>query len=172
MLTLNALAVADTVIVPMQAHFLALQGVSKLLETVQLMALQVNPGLTIAGVALCMHDEQTTHGKEVVADLESFFAQATHDQTPWGGGCVFRPGIRRNIKLAESPSFGQTIFEYAPTAPGAKDYAELAQVIHRTVAKTFGIKSATTPTAAAVKETETVILVQTAEKSKAGIASP
>lgn len=129
LLTLNALAASDQVIVPMQAHFLALQGVSKLLETVRLMSHEVNPKLKVAGVVLCMHEEQTTHGREVVADLESFFVQAAATTSPWASGRVFRPAIRRNIKLAESPSFGQTIFEYAPGAPGANDYTELARAI-------------------------------------------
>ena len=129
LLTLNALAAAGQVIVPMQAHFLALQGVSKLLETVRLMSQRVNPTLRVTGVVLCMHDEQTTHGREVVADLESFFESAAQTQAPWSGGRVLRPGIRRNIKLAEAPSFGQTIFEYADSAPGARDYDALAATL-------------------------------------------
>lgn len=129
LLTLNALAAAQRVIVPMQAQFLALQGVSKLLETVRLMSQQVNPDLRVAGVVLCMHEEQTTHGREVVSDLDEFFSGAGGTDAPWSGGQVFRPGVRRNIKLAESPSFGQTIFEYAPQAPGAADYSELGKVI-------------------------------------------
>lgn len=143
LLTLNALAAADSVIVPMQAHFLALQGVSKLLETVQLMSQKVNPRLRVAGVVLCMHDEQTTHGREVVADLDAFFEQAAGSNLPWAGGRVFRPGVRRNIKLAESPSFGQTIFEYAPAAPGAEDYAELAKVILNVVCDPHHASAAT-----------------------------
>lgn len=129
LLTLNALAAAGRVVVPMQAHFLALQGVSKLFETVRLMAERVNPSLRVAGVVLSMHDEQTTHGREVVADLEAFFDAAAGGNEPWSGGRVYRPGIRRNIKLAEAPSFGQTIFEYAEGAPGAADFDALAETI-------------------------------------------
>jgi chromosome partitioning protein len=129
LLTLNALAAAGQVVVPMQAHFLALQGVSKLFETIHLMSKQVNPNLKVAGVVLCMHDEQTTHGREVVEDLESFFEKSSGADEPWAAGKVFRPAVRRNIKLAESPSFGQTIFEYAPGAPGARDYKKLALVL-------------------------------------------
>jgi chromosome partitioning protein len=129
LLTLNALAAARQVVVPMQAHFLALQGVSKLFGTIHLMSKQVNPNLKVAGVVLCMHDEQTTHGREVVEDLEAFFAQSSGADEPWAAGKVFRPAVRRNIKLAESPSFGQTIFEYAPGAPGARDYKKLALVL-------------------------------------------
>ncbi|MEM0984142.1 MAG: AAA family ATPase [Planctomycetota bacterium] len=133
LLTINGLAAAKEVIIPMQAHFLALQGVGKLLETVTLVRGTeaepgLNPDLRVSGVVLCMHDKQATHTQEVVDDLESFFSEA-RDQpnSPWRYARVLRPPIRRNIKLAECPSFGQTIFEYAPTAAGAEDYRELAQ---------------------------------------------
>ncbi len=129
LLTLNALAAAREVIVPMQAHFLALQGLSKLLETVSLVARSANPRLRISGVVLCMHEEVTKLSREVVADLEAFFAESRRDNAPdvpWRNARVYRPPIRRNIKLAECPSFGQTIFEYAPSAPGAGDYKDLA----------------------------------------------
>jgi len=126
LLTLNGLAAAREVIIPMQAHFLALQGVSKLLETIALMSQAVNPRLRVTGVVLCMHDGNLMHSKEVVADLEGFFDSAREQETPWRFARVLRPAIRRNIKLAECPSFGQTIFEYAPNAPGAADYRELA----------------------------------------------
>ncbi len=129
LLTLNALAAAREVIVPMQAHFLALQGLSKLLETVSLVSQSANPRLRISGVVLCMHEDVTKLSREVVADLESFFAEARKEgapDLPWRNARVYRPPIRRNIKLAECPSFGQTIFEYAPTAPGAQDYKDLA----------------------------------------------
>lgn len=127
LLTLNGLAAAGEVLIPMQAHFLALQGVGKLLETVGLVTQQVNPGLRVLGIVLCMHDAQTTHTQEVVSDLESFFEEARDQQAPWSGARVFQPPIRRNIKLAEAPSFGQSIFQYAPQAPGAQDYLELAR---------------------------------------------
>lgn len=126
LLTLNALAAAREVIVPMQAHFLALQGVGKLLETVTLVGKAVNPRLRVSGVILCMHEETTRHAREVVADIEAFFQQSREQNVPWRGARVHRPPVRRNIKLAECPSFGKTIFEYAPTCPGAADYAALA----------------------------------------------
>ena len=125
LLTLNALASASEVLIPMQAHFLALQGVSKLLETVGLVRQQVNPQLRVAGVVLCMHEQQTTHAREVVADLENFFESGRHTGSAWASARVYRPPIRRNIKLAECPSFGQTIFQYEPSAPGAQDYEAL-----------------------------------------------
>ncbi|MCA9275776.1 MAG: ParA family protein [Phycisphaerales bacterium] len=129
LLTLNALAAAQEVIIPMQAHFLALQGVSKLLETVGLVREQINPVLRVAGVVLCMHDTQTSHSKEVVADLERFFESQRDSGTAWASARVYHPPIRRNIKLAECPSFGQTIFQYALWAPGALDYKKLGDTI-------------------------------------------
>ncbi len=131
LLTLNALAAAREVIIPMQAHFLALQGVGKLLETIQLVRRQLNPSLSVAGVVLCMHDAQTTHTREVVDDLRGFFNAAREQDVPWRFAQVYNPPIRRNIKLAECPSFGQTIFDYAPWAPGALDYRKLGEEIVR-----------------------------------------
>lgn len=128
-LTLNALAAAQEVVIPMQAHFLALQGVGKLMETVQLVATKLNPALKVAGVVLCMHDGSATLTHEVVADIEAYFEQARGQNVPWSAAQVFKPPIRRNIKLAECPSFGKSIFEYAPTAPGAADYKALAESI-------------------------------------------
>ena len=128
-LTLNGLAAAREVFIPMQAHFLALQGVSKLLETVGLMCKGVNPRLRVTGVILCMHDPASTHTKEVVADLAGFFDQtrASGQDVPWKSARVLTPPIRRNIKLAECPSFGKSIFDYAPFCPGALDYKALAE---------------------------------------------
>ncbi len=127
LLTLNALAAAKEVVVPMQAHFLALQGVGKLLETVRLVGQGVNPALRVSGLVLCMHEETTRHAREVVADMERFFLDAAGQDVPWRGARVYRPPVRRNIKLAECPSFGQTIFEYARWCPGALDYEALGR---------------------------------------------
>jgi chromosome partitioning protein len=126
LLTLNALAAAREVVVPMQAHFLALQGVGKLLETVRIISQGVNADIRVSGIVLCAHDEQTRHAREVVADLEEFFDAAREQAVPWRGARVYQPPIRRHIKLAECPSFGQTIFEYAPGLAGAQDYHALA----------------------------------------------
>lgn len=128
LLTLNALGAAREVFIPMQAHFLALQGVSKLLETVALVSKSVNPRLRVTGIILCMHETSTTHSREVVADLASFFEQArsSGQDVPYRTARILQPPIRRNIKLAECPSFGQTIFDYAPACPGAADYKALA----------------------------------------------
>jgi chromosome partitioning protein len=76
-----------------------------------------------------MYDGQSTHTQEVLADTSAFFEEARAQNVPWRAARVYKPAIRRNIKLAESPSFGQTIFDYAPAAPGASDYQKLAEVI-------------------------------------------
>ncbi len=132
LLTLNALALADEVFVPLQAHFLALQGLGKLLETVSMVAKSVNSDIQVTGVPLCMHEKQTTLAKEVVADLEEFFVAAREQDVPWRNCKLLSPPIRRNIKLAEAPSFGQTIFDYAPRCAGAADYRKMAKrLIHQ-----------------------------------------
>ncbi|MEE2681156.1 MAG: AAA family ATPase [Planctomycetota bacterium] len=128
-LTLNALAMAQEVFVPMQAHFLAMQGVGKLFETVGLVCQGVNPDLKVSGVILCMHEKLSTHVREVVGELEEFFEEHRGSPMPWADARVLRPAIRKNIKLAEAPSFGQTIFDYAPWCPGAIDYRKLAERI-------------------------------------------
>lgn len=127
LLTVGALVAAREVFVPMQAHFLAMQGMSKLLETVSLVSAEVNPRLRVTGVILTMHDGALSHSKEVVAELESFFAEARQQESAWKAARVLAPAVRRNIKLAECPSFGQTIFDYAPGCPGAADYEALGQ---------------------------------------------
>ncbi len=126
-LTLNGLCLADEVVVPMQAQFLAMQGLTKLLETVQLLSEGLNPTLKVGGVVLCMHETQTSHSREVVQELTTFFDEHRGSGLPWDGAKVLTPAIRRNIKLAEAPSFGQTIYDYAPWCPGAIDYRALAE---------------------------------------------
>jgi chromosome partitioning protein len=127
LLTLNALAVASEVIIPMQPHFLALQGVAKLLETVHLVSQRINPQLKVAGVVLTMYDAQTKLTSEVVAELNGFIESAKGKPLPWAAAKVFGTKIRRNIKLAESPSFGQTILKYDTHSNGAFDYRNLAR---------------------------------------------
>ncbi len=129
LLTINALAVATEVIIPMQPHFLALQGVGKLLETVALVNKRMNPQLKVSGIVLTMFDAQTKLSAEVVNDLQSFITAAEGKNLPWANAKVFQAKIRRNIKLAESPSFGQTILKYEPTSNGATDYRALAREI-------------------------------------------
>src|SRR4029079_16755080 len=111
-LTVNALAVAGEVIIPMQPHFLALQGVAKLLETVQLVSRRMNPRLKVSGIVLTMFDAQTKLSNEVVAEHAKFIDEAKGTPLPWSSAKIFATKIRLNIKLAESPSFGQTIIQY------------------------------------------------------------
>ncbi len=129
LLTINALAFATEVIIPMQAHFLALQGVAKLLETVQLVGRRMNPRLKVSGIVLTMFDAQTKLTGEVVNELQNFIEAAQGKPLPWAGARIFKSRIRRNIKLAESPSFGQTIIAYEPTSNGATDYRALAREV-------------------------------------------
>jgi len=123
----------------MQAHFLALQGVGKLLQTVQLVRRSVNPALQVTAIVVCMHDPQTTLAREVIADLDAFFDAARSQEVPWRNCRVLRPPVRRNVKLAEAPSFGKTIFDYAPWCAGANDYRKLAE---RLVAETQQLPAA------------------------------
>src|SRR6516225_3189442 len=100
-LTLNALAAANEVFIPLQPHFLALHGMGKLLETTALVA----------------------------KDLQAYLDKSRGSTAPWSKARIFSTHIRRNIKLAECPSFGQSVFAYAPTCHGAEDYAALAREI-------------------------------------------
>ena len=127
LLTLNALAAADEVLIPLQPHFLALQGLGQLLQTVSLVAERINPRLRVSGVLLCMFERITRLANEVVVDLHQFFDTARGQATPWANAKVFETVIRRNIKLAEAPSHGLSIFDYDPASNGAIDYESLAE---------------------------------------------
>jgi chromosome partitioning protein len=128
-LTVNALVAANEIVIPLQAHFLALQGLSRLFDTVTLVRQRINPSLRVSGIALCMHDSTTRLAGEIADDLAQFLKNARGTGVPWAEARVYDTCIRRNIKLAESSSFGQTIFDYAPRSNGAADYAALAQEI-------------------------------------------
>jgi chromosome partitioning protein len=127
LLTLNALAAADEVLIPLQPHFLALQGLGKLLETVALVQRRINPRLKVAGVVLCLWETNTKLSAEVLADLRQFLAAGRDANAPWSGARIFESVIRRNIKLAECPSYGKTIFQYEPASRGAEDHVALAR---------------------------------------------
>lgn len=128
-LTLNALCAVDEVILPLQPHFLALHGLSKLLETIDLVARRLNQGLRLTGVVLCMFDSGTRLAGEVLRDTEEFFSASQENGRAWSGAQLFGTPIRRNIRLAEAPSFGQSIFDYAPNCNGAEDYTQLAEEV-------------------------------------------
>lgn len=129
LLTLNALAAATEVFIPLQPHYLALHGLSRLLETVSLVARRINPSLRVTGVVVCMHEPGTRLASEVMDDVSAFLTAAKGTDVPWAGARIFDTVIRRNIKLAECPSHGQTIFDYAPNSHGANDYSCLAAEI-------------------------------------------
>jgi chromosome partitioning protein len=125
-LTLNALTAVREVVLPMQPHFLALHGFSKLLRTIEIVGKRLNKQLRLAGVVFCMCDIQTRLANEVISEVEEFFASSQVGQQAWHGTRCFRTRIRRNVRLAEAPSFGRSIFEYAPQSHGAEDYRNLA----------------------------------------------
>lgn len=125
-LTINALSAVDDVFLPLQPHFLALHGLSKLLHTINLVAQRLNDRLQLAGVIFCLYDSATKLAAEVVSDVENFFEDARGTQGVWQSVHLFKSRIRRNIRLAESPSFGKSIFEYSPQSAGAEDYQKLS----------------------------------------------
>ncbi len=129
LLTLNALAAVDEVFLPLQPHFLALHGLSKLLGTIEVVARRINPALQLSGVVFCMYESGTRLAQEVCRDVDKFFSQQHAQTSPWNHTSAFQNKIRRNIRLAEAPSFGQSIFEYAPHSNGASDYRQLADEV-------------------------------------------
>jgi chromosome partitioning protein len=128
-LTLNALAAANEVFIPLQPHFLALHGMGKLFETTALVAKRINPALKVTGIVLCLFESSTKLAQEVVSDLQAYLDRSRGTTAPWASARIFGTRVRRNIKLAECPSFGQSIFGYAPKSHGAEDYAALAREV-------------------------------------------
>jgi chromosome partitioning protein len=127
-LTLNALAAANEVFIPLQPHFLALHGLGKLLETTALVGKRINPEVKVTGILLCLYDG-TKLAQEVTANIEDYLEKSRGANQPWSDATIFGTRIRRNIKLAECPSFGESIFTYAPSCPGAQDYRGLANEV-------------------------------------------
>ena len=128
-LTLNALVAVEEVIIPLQPHFLALHGLSKLLETIVLVSKRLNPRLRVSGVALCLYDARTTLANDVKTDVQNFFNANEGRPESWKHVKVFDTNIRRNIRLAEAPSYGKSIFDYDPKSNGAEDYRALCEEI-------------------------------------------
>ena len=118
LLTLNALSAADAVLVPIQCEYLALEGVSELLDTLMRIRRTLNPTLAIEGIVLTMYDERTTLSKQVASDLRDFF-----------GSQVFESVIPRNVRLAEAPSHGKPIHFYDIHSRGAEAYINLAKEV-------------------------------------------
>ena len=128
-LTLNALSAATEVFIPLQPHFLALHGLGKLLETTALVAKRINPVLRVTGIVVCMYEATTRLCQEVIRDVGAYLDRARGSNVPWSDAQIFRTRIRRNIKLAECPSHGQSVFDYAPSCNGAEDYSALAEEV-------------------------------------------
>ncbi len=127
-LTVNALTAVSEVFIPLQPHFFALQGLSKLFETTALVSRRLNRSLQVTGVMLCLYESGTRLAADVVEDLKHFLA-CSDRSAPWAAAQIFRTRIRRNIKLAESPGFGQAVIDYAPASAGALDYLALAEEV-------------------------------------------
>ena len=127
LLTVNALAASDSVLVPIQCEYLALEGVSELLDTLMRLRRTINPSLAVEGILLTMYDDRTTLSKQVAADLRSFF-----------GGQVFESVIPRNVRLAEAPSHGMPILMYDIHSKGAESYVQLAKEVITNAQKRLG----------------------------------
>lgn len=118
LLTLNALVASDSVLVPIQCEFFALEGISQLMDTVDRVRDGFNPGLRVEGVLLTMYDDRTNLTRQVESDLREFF-----------GNEVFRTVIPRSVRLAEAPSFGKSILSYDARSRGAEAYIQLAKEV-------------------------------------------
>ena len=116
LLTLNALVAADTLLVPMQAEYFALEGISELMATLDRVTGSFNPGLTLEGVLLTMFDDRTNLSQQVSDNLKNFF-----------GDQLFHTTIPRNVRLAEAPSHGKPVALYDPRSRGAEAYYDLAR---------------------------------------------
>jgi chromosome partitioning protein len=116
LLTLNALAAADAVLVPLQCEYYALEGLSDLQHTIQLVGQSLNPGLSIEGIVLCMVDPRMNLTEQVASEVRGHFAGKVYDTT-----------VPRNVRLSEAPSFGKPILLYDIGSKGAKSYLELAR---------------------------------------------
>jgi chromosome partitioning protein len=127
LLTLNGLVAASAVLIPIQCEYLALEGVSELLDTLMRIRRTLNPSLEIEGILLTMYDERTTLSRQVATDLRSFF-----------GTQVFQSVIPRNVRLAEAPSFGKPIIFYDLHSKGAEGYTQLAQEVIANAEKRAG----------------------------------
>ena len=120
LLTVNALTAANSVLVPVQAEYYALEGLGQLLNTVQRVRQLLNPGLEIFGVVVTMYDKRTGLSEQVLREIRNYF-----------GDKVFKTVIPRNVRLAEAPSFGQTIYEHDRWSKGARSYKQLAKEVLR-----------------------------------------
>lgn len=122
LLTINALTAADRILIPVQAEYYALEGLGQLLNTVQRVKQSINPSLELLGVTLTMYDKRTSLSEQVMDELKGHF-----------GDKIFKTLIPRNVRLAEAPSFGKTIFEHDRWSKGARAYKQLAKEVTKRV---------------------------------------
>jgi chromosome partitioning protein len=115
LLTVNALTAAQGVIIPVQCEYLALEGLSQLMNTIQLVRKGLNSGLIVRGLVMTMYDSRMRLAQQVVGEVRNHF-----------GDKVFHTLVPRSVRLGEAPSYGEPILSYAPTSPGGVAYAELA----------------------------------------------
>jgi chromosome partitioning protein len=120
LLTVNAMTAADSIIIPLQCEFYALEGLGQLIQTMKRIKKNLNPGLKIAGILLTMYDKRTNLSNQVAREAEKYFKHL-----------VFKTMVPRNVKLGEAPSFGKPILLYDATSAGAKSYFSLAKEIMR-----------------------------------------
>lgn len=120
LLTINALAAADSVLIPIQCEYYALEGVTKLLESMRMVKSRINKDLDTYGVLMTMYDSRTSLSNQVVDEVRNYFGEKT-----------FKTLIPRTVKLSEAPSFGMPVINYAPNNKGAKAYRELAKEVIR-----------------------------------------
>lgn len=118
LMTLNALVASDSIIIPIQAEFYALEGLSQLVKTVQVVSRRMNPRLHILGILLTMFDGRTNLSLQVAEEVKKYF-----------GSKVFRTVIPRTVKLSEAPSFGEPVLTYAPKSKGAEAYKKLSREV-------------------------------------------
>jgi chromosome partitioning protein len=118
LLTINALVAADGIIIPIQCEYLALEGLSQLINTVNIVKTKLNSALFIVGVVMTMFDSRTRLAADIVREVRNHFPKE-----------IFQTIINRNVRLSESPSFGQSILDYDPTSPGGLAYRALAEEV-------------------------------------------
>jgi len=131
LLTVNALTAADSVLIPTQCEFYALEGLSQLIATLNLVRDNLNPGLEIKGVVLTMYDARTNLSADVAAEVRSHLGEA-----------VFDTVVPRNVRLSEAPSYGMPIALYRPGSRGAVAYEALSRELRRRDQRTFGVQAA------------------------------
>ncbi|HSW66653.1 MAG TPA: ParA family protein [Bacillota bacterium] len=122
LLTINALTAADSILIPVQSEYYALEGLGQLLATVQRVKEGLNPGLDLLGVVLTMYDKRTSLSEQVASELQNHFGEK-----------LFKTVIPRNIRLAEAPSFGKTIFEHDRWSKGARAYKQFSKEVAKRV---------------------------------------